>query len=58
MIRRGLASKEIAHVLHISPSTVSRHREHIRQKLGLTNKGTNLVSHLNAMLASRGTNET
>ena len=54
MIRRGLASKEIAHVLHISPSTVSRHREHIRQKLGLTNKGTNLVSHLNAMMASRG----
>lgn len=54
MIRRGLASKEIAHVLHISPSTVSRHREHIRQKLGLTNKGTNLISHLNAMMTSRG----
>lgn len=57
MIRRGLSSKEIAHVLHISPSTVSRHREHIRQKLGLTNKGTNLASHLNAMLTSQGGNE-
>lgn len=48
MVRRGLSSKEIAHVLHLSPSTVHRHREHIRRKLGLTNQGRNLVSFLNA----------
>ncbi len=50
MIRRGLANKEIAHLLHISLSTVNRHREHIRRKLGLTNTNTNLASHLHSLL--------
>ena len=48
MIRRGLASKEIARLLHISPSTVGRHRNHVRQKLGLVDSKMNLATYLNA----------
>jgi DNA-binding CsgD family transcriptional regulator len=46
MIRDGLSSKEIAQLRHLSPITVSRHREHIRQKLGLKNRAVNLASYL------------
>lgn len=53
MIRRGRASKEIAQFLHISPSTVNRHREHIRQKLGLINKNKNLATYLNSLMSDR-----
>jgi PAS domain S-box-containing protein len=49
MIRRGLASKEIARLLHISPVTVNHHRDHIRHKLGLVGKKANLQTFLNAM---------
>lgn len=49
MIRRGLASKEIARILHISPVTVNHHRDHIRHKLGLVGKKANLQTFLNAM---------
>ena len=34
-IGRGLATREIAEKLHISPKTVDSHREHIKQKLHL-----------------------
>jgi len=46
MIRRGLTSKEIAEVRSVSAATVSRHRERIRHKLGLTGRGVNLASYL------------
>lgn len=46
LIRKGLASKEIASMLHISANTVNRHRENIRKKLGLANTGENLTRFL------------
>ena len=46
MIRNGLSTKEIARLRNLSPYTVSRHRENIRRKLGLSHQGTNLVSYL------------
>ena len=49
MIKHGLSSKEIATMRGISPATVNRHRESIRRKLNLTNRGVNLVSYLNNM---------
>ena len=48
MIKHGLSSKEIASLRGITPSTVGRHRENIRHKLGLANRKINLVSYLNA----------
>jgi len=48
MVRRGLATKEIASALHISALTVNKHREHIRRKLGLTGRPLNLASFLSA----------
>ena len=47
MIKHGFSTKEIAKVRGISPSTVNRHRESIRRKLGITNSKVNLVSYLN-----------
>ncbi len=47
MIKHGLSSKEIATMRGISSATVNRHRESIRRKLNLTNRGVNLVSYLN-----------
>ena len=44
MIRRGLPSKTIAHMRHVSVATVNRHREHICRKLGLTGRGVNLAT--------------
>jgi DNA-binding CsgD family transcriptional regulator len=46
MIRNGLQTKEIAQIRSVSGATISRHREHIRRKLKLTNKGVNLVTYL------------
>jgi FixJ family two-component response regulator len=46
MIRSGLSTKEIARLRNLSPHTVSRHRENIRRKLGLSRQGINLVSFL------------
>ncbi|MFB3879722.1 MAG: helix-turn-helix transcriptional regulator [Armatimonadota bacterium] len=48
MVRNGLTSKEIAQLRGVSPATISRHRERIRRKLGLTRSATNLVSYLQA----------
>lgn len=50
MIKHGLTSKEIANIRGISPATVNRHRESIRNKLGLMNRKVNLVSYLNARM--------
>jgi len=46
MIRSGLRTKEIAHLRGISPATVHRHRERIRDKLGIANSHTNLTTFL------------
>ena len=45
-IRAGMLTKQIARVEGISSGTVSRHREGIRRKLGLTHTGANLVTFL------------
>ncbi len=50
MIRTGLSSKEIARLRQISLSTVSRHREGIRRKLGLTSSPINLASFLSSRM--------
>jgi PAS domain S-box-containing protein len=47
-VRRGLSSKEIARIEAVSPATVSKHREHIRRKLGLVGRGANLSAYLKA----------
>lgn len=46
MIRSGLQTKEIAQIRSVSPATISRHREHIRRKLKITNRGINLTTYL------------
>ncbi|MDY7010587.1 MAG: PAS domain S-box protein [Planctomycetota bacterium] len=46
LIRRGIPTKEIADLHHISPATVNKHREHIRRKLRITNKNINLETYL------------
>ena len=46
MIRSGLRTKEIAEIRGVSPATISRHRERIRQKLEITNSDTNLATFL------------
>lgn len=50
MIIQGLSSKDIAKMRGIEPSTVNRHRENIRKKLGLTNKNINFASFLASYL--------
>jgi DNA-binding NarL/FixJ family response regulator len=37
MIGQGLATKQIAGKLHLSPKTIETHREKIKSKLNLTN---------------------
>ena len=46
LVRQGLSTKVIASTLNISPGTVSIHRKHIRKKLGLDGKASNLHSFL------------
>ena len=50
LIRDGLGSKEIANNRGVSVATISRHREHIRQKLGIANSKVNLVTHLQSTM--------
>ena len=42
MIRTGKATKEIAKLLNLSPTTIATHRQNIRKKLALINKKMNL----------------
>jgi PAS domain S-box-containing protein len=49
MVRQGLATKSIASSLNISAGTVDIHRKHIRKKLGLNGKATNLQSYLGSL---------
>lgn len=46
LVRQGLPSKVIAATLNISQATVELHRKHIRKKLGLEDKASNLYNHL------------
>lgn len=41
-IRLGMSSKDIANTLEITQKTVENHRNSLREKLGLKNKGVNL----------------
>jgi PAS domain S-box-containing protein len=46
LIKQGKSSKELAEQLKMSPRTIDIHRYHIRKKLGINNKKTNLRTHL------------
>lgn len=46
LIKAGFKNKEISNHLNISIRTVEWHRKRIRQKLGITNNGSNLSSYL------------
>ncbi len=46
LIKNGASSKDIAEALNISVSTVQKHREVIRKKLGLINQNINLTTYL------------
>ena len=46
LIREGTTTKQIAQLLNVGMDAVSRHRYHIRKKLGLGGKGSNLQSYL------------
>jgi len=48
-IKKGFSSKEMAEQLNMATETVSSHRKHIRKKLGITNKKTNLSSFLKSI---------
>lgn len=50
MIRNGLRTKEIANLRGVSAATISRHREHIRRKLNITNQNINLTAYLQSLL--------
>lgn len=47
LIKNGMSTKEIAKLQHLSPATVSRHRENIRRKLKIKNRAVNLATYLN-----------
>jgi DNA-binding CsgD family transcriptional regulator len=49
MIRTGLSSKEIGKMLNLSYRSVETYRNHIRKKLGITNKKINLTSYLSGL---------
>jgi DNA-binding CsgD family transcriptional regulator len=51
MIQSGLSTKDIAGLRYVSAATVNTHREHIRKKLGITNKNVNLATYLQAFMS-------
>jgi DNA-binding CsgD family transcriptional regulator len=49
LIKSGKRNKEIASILTVSLNTIMTHRYHLRSKLGLKQKKTNLRSYLNSI---------
>ncbi len=49
MIKDGLSSKEIARILSLAETTVTRHRNNIRNKLGIRKTATNLTTFLKSI---------
>jgi PAS domain S-box-containing protein len=49
LIKKDFRNKEISEQLNMAMETVSSHRKHIRKKLGITNKKTNLSSFLKSI---------
>jgi len=49
LIKEGKTTKEIAEFMSVSPATVEIHRYHIREKLGLSRKKTNLRTYLSSL---------
>ena len=49
LIKKDFSNKEIAEQLNMALETVSSHRKHIRKKLDITNKKTNLSSFLKSL---------
>jgi DNA-binding NarL/FixJ family response regulator len=50
LIRRGLATKEIAQLESLSAGTISVHRKSIRRKLGIANQKVNMVTFLDSLM--------
>jgi len=46
LTKEGKTTKEIAHLLNVTMDAISRHKYHIRKKLGLDKRRHNLRSHL------------
>ncbi len=46
MIKAGMSSKEIAESLNLSVATILKHREHVREKLGITGRSMSLSTYL------------
>jgi len=46
LVKQGKTNKEIAEVLNVTDRAIAFHRANIRKKLGLTNRKTNLRTHL------------
>ena len=49
LIRKGLSTKEIARVRHVTPATVFKQRESIRRKLSIAGTDANLTAYLLAV---------
>ena len=49
LVREGKTTKEIAGLMGASPATIEVHRYHIREKLGLSRKKTNLRTYLSSL---------
>jgi PAS domain S-box-containing protein len=49
LVKEGKTTKEIAEFMSVSPATVEIHRYHIREKLGLSGKKTNLRTYLSSL---------
>jgi DNA-binding CsgD family transcriptional regulator len=46
LIKEGKATKEIAKIIGIAPSSINTHRNNIRKKLRISKEAVNLRSHL------------